>query len=884
MAWFPLRLSPLRTTLLLIIGLIWLLLWPTQDALAQGSTPLLDPPYEGCFDVDVYGVGLFDGGSGSVEISPPGGEIVAAYMEWVGVEDTTPGALTLDGTSTLLVNSMPVVGTLAAPLDPTGNAGYDPNGYADAGPSGWFSWHADIGPSGLGLLPAHISSGVLLEIEGWDSPARQTNGATITLIYRTVCGAEKNQVQFLTGVNWYHHRTPGQENSKLLVFAVEPEPRDRTVRLVFSHAGTDSTQSACRGGAIWLLADDGSQEAPAADAFDLVTYGDNDGDDQAHGYGINGGVEIVNDPFTSSALPCVPKVNPLPDEAYAAGHPYPGGASASPYYAISVSPTAGGDVGMGGEWGVVEVEVVLPANAAWLAFQLESEEDEDGESGSWVGGGSFLLSPNGTIGDFVWLDVNGDGVQNDGATGINGVDVQLHAAGPDSVFGSADDRTTQTTTARADAGNGYYLFEDQPPGLYRVLFELPSGYRFTKPQQAGHSVDSDPDQLTGATPTFALMVGETNLNLDAGLVRLVPDIAIEKSPDRQTIAPGATARFTIVVTNTGELDLVDVFVSDPAAPDCDKVIGDLPVEARFEYVCELAQIDHDFTNVATVDGVDEFGNHVSDDDDAFVDVTPIIAVEKLADPAVLSHESGMVTFTVSIANEVDEPLELFSLQDDQFGDLNGRGDCTLPQTLPVGGGYVCRFQAMVTPGGSGHRNVVTAIARDDDGNEADDDDDATVIQVAPVRSSGVGDFVWRDSDADGLQDADERGVAGVSVNLYQGDGSWIAQATTDNLGAYQFLNLEAGDYYLTFMVPEQLSLFDEFCGPDMGGDDQLDSDVISAVGAGLGGRTETFSLAEGVYDPTRDAGLLVPTAEAPTEEPQAPSTVEKIFLPLALFE
>ena len=673
MARFPARSKSIRSVLLrsilLITSLMCLTLWWSQVAAAQGSTPLLDPPYEGCFDVNVHGVGLFDGGSGSVEIAPPGGEIVAAYLEWVGVEDTTPGGLLLDGTSTLLVNSTPVVGTLAAPLDPAGNAGYDPHGYADAGPQGWFAWHANIGPGGLGLLPAQLNNKLVLGIEGWDSPARQTNGATVTLIYRTDCGAAQNQVQFLTGVNWYHFRTPGQEFSELLVYAVQPEPHDRTVSLIFSHAGTDRAQAACRGGAVWMLADDGSEPVPAPDAFDMVAYGDNDGDGQAHGYGINGGVEILNDPFTSSSLPCKPRVNPAPDEAYAAGHPYPGGASSSPYHVIAMNPPTGGDVGMGGEWGVVEVQVRLPANAMWIAFQLESEEDQDGESGSWVGGGAFQLIPNGAIGDFVWLDVNANGIQDDGAAGINGVAVRLTGAGPDNAFGTSDDRTEQTTTADSGQGPGYYLFEDQPSGLYRVHFELPPGYRFTLPQQAGHSVDSDPDPQTGETPAFALAPGETNLNLDAGLVRLKPGIAIEKLPDRQTIAPGETARFTIIVTNTGELDLKEVFVSDPEAPGCDKVIGDLPVGKHVEYACELADVGRDFVNVATVDGVDEFGEHVTDDDDAFVDVTPIIMVEKSADPQAISENGKLVTFTVRVINRVEEPLELFSLQDDIFGEV-----------------------------------------------------------------------------------------------------------------------------------------------------------------------------------------------------------------------
>ena len=863
-----------RRSFLGVIALViaFALFCSPQLAHAQGSTPLLNPAPEGCFDVEATGVALFGDGSGSATITPPDGEIVAVLLEWVGAEDTTPGGDLLDGTSVLMVNATPVTGTLAAPLDINGNAGYDPHAYVDSGPRGWFSWHADIGPTGLGIVPAHLDSALPITISGWDSSARQTNGATITVIVRPDQCAVENQLQFLTGVNWYHDRTPGHAFSELLVYPIEPEPVERLVRMVFSHAGTDHGQTSCRGGAIWMLADDGTASTPAPDEYDLVAFGDTNGDGVARGYGINGGVEVLNDPFTSPSLPCVPSRNPPPDEAYAPGHPYPGGAATAPYRAVAMNPESGGDVGEPGEWGVIEATVVVPAGARWIAFQLESEADQNGESGSWVGGGVFLIVPKASIGDRVWEDLDGNGLQDEGEPGFSGVRVALLDGGG---------ATLATTTTD---GDGFYHFTELMPGAYRLHFTAPDRYGFTTAHvengPLGDAGDSDADPTSGLTPLTTLAVSEIDNTWDAGLVRLPPAIDIEKDPPLQVIAPGETAHFTMTVTNIGELDLTDVVVSDPQAPDCDRTIGELAAGESVSYTCTLAGVLQDMTNVATVEGVDSFGDEVTDEDSADVDVTPIIEVEKSADPTVIPGEAGTVTFSVQVTNTVLEALELVYLHDDVFGDLNGLGTCTVPQTLPVGGGYTCEFDALIVAGENGHRNVVTAIAEDDEGNEAvRHPDDATVDFVLPAHSSGVGDRVWHDSNANGLQDPGEQGVADILVNLHAADGTPLLLTTTDAQGYYRFQDLEAGDYYITFAVPVQFDRFSELTPPNRGTDDERDSDALPTEGSGLAGRTEVFSLAENEYDLSWDMGLLVPTAEVPSDEPE-PQNDHWIYLPL----
>ncbi|MEW6050724.1 MAG: SdrD B-like domain-containing protein [Candidatus Zixiibacteriota bacterium] len=114
------------------------------------------------------------------------------------------------------------------------------------------------------------------------------------------------------------------------------------------------------------------------------------------------------------------------------------------------------------------------------------------------------------IGDFVWHDLNLDGIQDVGEPGIPGVTVRLYDCGGQLVG------TTSTDV------NGYYLFGDLTPGSYFVEFVLPSGFVFSPQDQgANDAVDSDADVTTGRTICTTLEGGETDLTWDAGMYRAI---------------------------------------------------------------------------------------------------------------------------------------------------------------------------------------------------------------------------------------------------------------------------------------------------------------------------------------------------------------------------
>ena len=59
----------------------------------------------------------------------------------------------------------------------------------------------------------------------------------------------------------------------------------------------------------------------------------------------------------------------------------------------------------------------------------------------------------------------------------------------------------------------------------------------------------------------------------------------------------------------------------------------------------------------------------------------------------------------------------------------------------------------------------------------------------------IGDLVWADANADGIQDSEETGISGVTVRLFDADnGAEVATTVTDDGGKYAFAGLTPGNY------------------------------------------------------------------------------------------
>ncbi|AEI49377.1 conserved repeat domain protein [Runella slithyformis DSM 19594] len=108
-----------------------------------------------------------------------------------------------------------------------------------------------------------------------------------------------------------------------------------------------------------------------------------------------------------------------------------------------------------------------------------------------------IPGPLGSIGDFVWKDVNDNGIQDTGEPGVNQVRVRLFQKNDLGVFVQTD----STLTAGVGPNAGKYLFANLYPGEYRVQFvgtTLPVGCLLSSKQNVGvDSLDSDANPTTG---------------------------------------------------------------------------------------------------------------------------------------------------------------------------------------------------------------------------------------------------------------------------------------------------------------------------------------------------------------------------------------------------
>jgi len=144
-----------------------------------------------------------------------------------------------------------------------------------------------------------------------------------------------------------------------------------------------------------------------------------------------------------------------------------------------------------------------------------------------------------------------------------------------------------------------------------------------------------------------------------------------------------------------------------------------------------------------------------------------------------------------------------------------------------------------------------------------------VVTPATPTPSGeparLGDQVWYDTNGNGLQDADEAPLQGITVTLFTTDTTLLSSAvltntpvattTTDLNGRYLFTPTQAGQYYLRFTS-----------GPDLaptqcnqGLDDTIDSDACR-LGLTSSGQTAIFTFTMQQSQPIWDAGFAEPVA------------------------
>ena len=221
-----------------------------------------------------------------------------------------------------------------------------------------------------------------------------------------------------------------------------------------------------------------------------------------------------------------------------------------------------------------------------------------------------------------------------------------------------------------------------------------------------------------------------------------PAIHIEKSASLIAVqAPGGPVTYTFVVTNTGNVPLTTVSVSDDKCSPVTYVSGDTNGDSKLDlteswtYTC-TEQITEDTTNIGVATGHDG-ETTVTDDDTVTVAIVgqqstpvPAIHLEKTVLPLNLPAGGGPVTYTYVVSNIGDLDLASVAVTDDNGTPDNTSDDFGVDcpkTTLAIGESMTCT--ADVTGTTKTTTNIATASGTAGE-TSVSDTDDATVTVAA----------------------------------------------------------------------------------------------------------------------------------------------------------
>ncbi len=176
---------------------------------------------------------------------------------------------------------------------------------------------------------------------------------------------------------------------------------------------------------------------------------------------------------------------------------------------------------------------------------------------------------SGSIGDYVWLDMDADGVQDGGEQPLDKVVVQLlNNAGEPVYVDPATGGVVASTVVGAipyqteTNAQGVYTFTNLPMGSYKVNVIPPVGVAPTFDNDGGLDNQSA-ETLSLVKDAFGRVTGvEQNTVQDFGYRNLQVDVQLLKTVDKTSVKRGETAVYTLTVSNAGPDTVSGIKITD----------------------------------------------------------------------------------------------------------------------------------------------------------------------------------------------------------------------------------------------------------------------------------------------------------------------------------
>lgn len=477
----------------------------------------------------------------------------------------------------------------------------------------------------------------------------------------------------------------------------------------------------------------------------------------------------------------------------------------------------------------------------------------------------FTEVARGSIGDFVWHDENGNGIQDAAEPGIQGVEV---------ILAGTDNTGNNVNFSVFTNEQGFYSFTNLREGTYSITFGLAAGFRITTANKGNGSNDSKPESSTGVVPAFFLSAGFVNNDIDAGYYREatvgdrvwsdVNENGLQDIDERglQGIKLTLYEENNPLPLAEATSDTLGNYHFDGLQPGSYYIVADIPSGKNITlYQAGGDEINSDFyeENQSVRSSLFSLtSGQISDDIDLGLfdkstEISGIVWRDSNADGILENGETRFAAFDVLLINAAGDTIAVTETDSTGFYLFTG---------LPAG-----LYRVVFSLSDS------LTFTKVNQGNDPETDSDVldlvggivlvnvnagdkkTGLNAGYVLKSSIGDYVWLDENQNGLQDVQETGINGITVYLYNLSqvllDSTLSSVRPGNTGSgyYTFKNILPGDYYVRFALPDNL-LFTQVDNLFPA----LNSDVTGTFGVGT---TDTLVVGYQEEKKDVDAGLLV---------------------------
>jgi protocatechuate 3,4-dioxygenase beta subunit len=492
-----------------------------------------------------------------------------------------------------------------------------------------------------------------------------------------------------------------------------------------------------------------------------------------------------------------------------------------------------------------------------------------------------------SVGNFVWLDLNSNGIQDASEPGILGVVATISNAAGGPVKDAAGNTLTAAQLTTTTDANGLYSFTNLAPGQYIVTFTQPAGYTLS-PSTQGTDTTKDSNGLVATSAV--LTGGQSDPTLDLGLIP--QGVSVGNFVWSDTNGNGIQDP-----SEPGILGVVATITNKAGGPVKD-ALGNTLTAAQLTTTTDANGL-YSFTNLApgqyTVTFTQPAGYTVSPSTqgtDTTKDSNGLMAMSAVltGGQSDLSLDLGLIPQGVSVGNFVWSDTNANGIQDASepgvMGVVATISNAAGGPVKDAAGNTLTAAQLTTTTDANGlysftnlapGQYIVTftqpagyTLSPSTQGTDTTKDSNGLVATSAvltggqsdPTLDLGlipqgvsVGNFVWSDTNGNGIQDPGEPGVPGVVATITNKAGGPVLSATgtpltaaqltttTDANGLYSFTNLAPGQYTITFTQPAGYTLSPSTQGTDT----TKDSNGLMAMSA---------VLTAGQSDTTLDLGLV----------------------------